>query len=51
MSDELQKSELEIKLEKENEEQKVTIKKLEDEKKLLEEEKLELIEWLEKNAK
>lgn len=44
MSDELQKSEIEIKLEKENEQQKVTIKKLEDEKQLLEEEKLELIE-------
>ena len=44
MSDELQKSELEIKLEQENEQQKATIKKLEDEKKLLEEEKIDLIE-------
>lgn len=44
MSDELQKSEIEIKLEKENEQQKATIKKLEDEKQLLEDEKLELIE-------
>lgn len=46
MSDEqtLQKSEIEIKLEKENEQQKATIKKLEDEKQLLEDEKLELLE-------
>ena len=44
MSDELQKSELEIKLEQENEQQKATIQKLEDEKKLLEEEKIDLIE-------
>lgn len=39
-----QKSEIEIKLEKENEQQKATIKKLEDEKQLLEDEKLELLE-------
>ena len=39
-----ERSEIEIKLEKENEEQKAVIKKLEDEKKLLEEEKIDLIE-------
>ena len=39
-----EKSEIEIKLEKENEQQKATIKKLEDEKQLLEDEKLELLE-------
>ena len=51
MSDELQKSEIEIKLEKENEQQKVTIKKLEDEKKLLEDEKLELLEKIRQTQK
>ena len=47
----LQKSDLEIKLEKENEQQKTIIKKLEDEKQLLEEEKLELIEKVHKATK
>lgn len=51
MSDELQKSELEIKLEQENEQQKATIKKLEDEKKLLEEEKIDLIEKVQQAQK
>ena len=51
MSDELQKSELEIKLEQENEQQKATIKKLEDEKKLLEEEKIDLIEKVRQGQK
>ncbi len=46
MSDELQKSDLEIKLEKENDEQKQAIKKLQDDKALLEQEKAELVEKL-----
>ena len=46
MSDELQKSDLEIKLEKENDEQKRVIKKLEDDKEMLEQEKAELVEKL-----
>ena len=46
-----EKSELEIKLEKENEQQKATIKKLEDEKKLLEEEKIDLIEKVRQGQK
>ena len=47
----LQKSEIEIKLEKENEQQKATIQKLEDEKKLLEEEKIDLIEKVRQTQK
>ena len=46
MSDELQKSDNEIKLEKEIDEQKRVIKKLEDNKALLEKEKAELVEKL-----